>query len=382
VAERASALPEVTIVAHDIGPVGGMERQLSELISGLLEAGHRVTAVSRTCELPPHPGLRHVRVPGPARPFAIAFPCFALLGSLLTWARGRGVVHTTGAIVLNRAALCTVHLCHPAVGEVEGLSRVSRQSPAHRLNARLAAAISHLAERFCYRPGRTRRLVGVSAGVATELRRHFPRMRERVLVIPNGVDTEAFRPPAEGERNGRDGELDALFVGSEWSGKGLRIAIEALAGCPGARLTVVGRGDVDSYRRMAEAAGAADRVEFVGTSSDVASWYRRADVFVLPSAYETFSLVTYEAAASGLPLLATRVSGVEDLLRDGVNGWFVERDPGDLGGRIRALQGDPARRREMGAAARSASLEHSWARVVERYRELYAEAAAAGEARR
>jgi UDP-glucose:(heptosyl)LPS alpha-1,3-glucosyltransferase len=365
---------EVTIVANDIRPEGGMERQLTVLIGSLLEAGQRVTVISWTCELPPHPGLRWIRVPGPARPFAVGYPLFLVAASLLVRLRGRGLLHSTGAIVLNRAAVVTVHFCHRAFDEPPG-SRASRPGFAFRANAWVVRRLSLLAERWCYRPGRAANLVAVSGGVAGELRRHFPRMAESVSVIPNGVDAERFRPGEEDGGLPGAGTLRVLFVGGDWERKGLRAAIEALAGCPGAELTVVGSGDVDSYRAAAEAAGVADRVEFAGPTADPAPAYRAADAFLLPTAYESFSLVTYEAAASGLPLLATRVNGIEDLLRDGVNGWFVDRSPEQIAARLRELRDDPARRREMGAAARRDSLAYSWGSVVARYRELYASAA-------
>lgn len=362
---------EVTIVANDIGPVGGMERQLRELISGLLDAGHRVTVVSWTCSLPPHPRLRWIRVPGPTRPFALAYPCFLLLASLLVRFRGRGLVHSTGAIVLNRTSVCTVHFCHHAFEELPTASRASRGGLAYRLNAALSRAISRLAERWCYRRGRAERLVGVSEGVVRELHRYFPAMNDRILVIPNGVDTDEFRPADDRERAGDGEALEALFVGSEWERKGLRVAIESLRDNPGVGLTVIGDGDEHAYRELAEGLGVGNRVTFAGTTPDVAPLYRRAGAFVLPSAYETFSLVTYEAAASGLPLLVTKVNGVEDILRDDVNGWFIDRDPDTLRRRLRSLRDEPRLRERLGAAARESSLEYSWAHVVERYEELY-----------
>jgi glycosyltransferase involved in cell wall biosynthesis len=372
-AETELGSPEVTIVANDVGGVGGMERQLTELITGLLGRGTRVTVVSWSCDLPEHANLRWIRVWGPSRPFTIAYPWFIIVASLLVRLRARGVVHSTGAIVLNRTAICTVHYCHRAAAEASSFSRTSRKGPAYRLNAWIAKAMSRLAESWCYRPGRARRLVGVSQGVARELRRHYPRMGERVVVIPNGVDVDAFQPDTTTENGSED--LLAVFVGSEWERKGLGVAIEALHDNPGVRLIVVGEGDVAAYRGLASGLGVAERVDFVGSTADIASWYRRADAFLLPTAYETFSLVTYEAAASGLPLLVTRVNGVEDLLRDGVNGWFVDRDADDVRKRLRALREDPSLRQRMGEAARRDSLEHSWSSVVDAYTRLYAEAA-------
>jgi glycosyltransferase involved in cell wall biosynthesis len=368
-----SQRPHVTIVAHDIGPVGGMERQLTELISGLLGAGHQLTVVSRTCDVPPHARLHWIRVPGPARPFAVAYPLFFVLGSLLVWLRGSRLIHSTGAIVLNRTSVNTVHFCHHAVARLPGFSRTSRPGLAYRINAWIAAAMSRVAERWCYRPRRTGRLVGVSAGVVRELRQHFPSMGECIRMIPNGVDTDVFHPLKETSPNGAPEMLHAIFVGSEWEGKGLRVAIEALDGLPGVQLTVIGDGDTDTYRELTDKLGLSGRVSFIPATPEVTEWYRKADVFVLPTAYETFSLATHEAAASGLPLLVTRVNGVEDLLRDGDNGWFIDRDPQMVRHLLQTLKARPLLRRRMGAAARKESLRFSWSQVVRSYQELYGE---------
>lgn len=370
-AARTTATPEITLVANDIRAEGGMERQLTVLVTGLLDAGHRVTVISWTCELPPHPNLRWLRVPGPSRPLAIGYPLFLVIASALAGLRGRGELHSTGAIVLNRTSVCTVHFCHRALAESSSASRASRPTAAYKANALAVRWLSRAAESWCFRPGRAERLIGVSGGIARELGEHFPRMRERIAVIPNGVDTEHFHPAAPSD----GGPLRVLFVGGDWERKGLPILIAALAECPEAELDVVGAGDVAGQQRLARKHGVEERVHFRGTTADTAPAYRAADVFALPTAYESFSLVTYEAAASGLPLLATRVNGIEDLVRDGVNGWFVERSAADVAARLRALQADPARRREMGAAARQDSLDFSWRRVVEAYRELYTEIA-------
>ena len=300
-------------------------------------------------------------------------PWFLLVGSALVRRRARGVVHSTGAIVLNRIGVTTVHLCHHEIGRMPDLIRVARTNRIYRLNGRVASQLSRLAERWCYRPGRVTRLVAVSSGVADELRRHFPDLAGSVSIVPNGVDTTRFRPDATGRADESASGLTALFVGGEWEGKGLRFVIEALSGLPSWRLAVVGRGDAERYARLADSHGVADQVSFHGVSGDVASLYRSADAFVLPTAYESFSLVTYEAGASGLPLLVGRVSGVEDLLEDSVNGWFVRRDAKDIRRRLLTLQSDPELRARMGEAARRASLGFTWDRMVAGYERVYAE---------
>jgi glycosyltransferase involved in cell wall biosynthesis len=371
---------EVTIVAHDVGGIGGMERQLGELITGLLDAGDRVTLVARRCAIPPRAGLRWVRVPGPARPFTLAYPWFLLAGTVLTRLRGGGVVHTTGAVVLNRADVTTVHLCHHAVRERLGVARVRRVTPLYRLNARVAALESRLGERLIYTPRRTAAIVAVSEGVAKEIRCFFPRMASRLAVTPNGVDARRFRPverkdavraaldlPTEG--------LHAIFIGREWEGKGLRVALEALADAPAWRLVVVGEGDPLRYAALADELGVRDRVHFVAPTPDLVRYYQAADAFLLPTGYETFSLVTYEAAACGLPLLVTRVSGVEDILEDGTNGYVIAREPSSIAACLKRLAASPALRARMGAAARAAVEDIDWAAMVASYRAHYRSAA-------
>jgi glycosyltransferase involved in cell wall biosynthesis len=372
------ALPagEVALVAHDVGPVGGMERQLSVLVSGLLAAGWEVTLLSRTCNLPAHAGLRWIKVPGPRRPFSLAYPWFALAaGTLLLWHR-RGLVHVTGAVVPNRADVVTVHLCHHGIVD-KGVRRFSRVGRLYRLNAHVGAVMSRLAERWCYSPGRVGRLIGVSNGVRAELCRHTGVHPSRIDVIPNGADTSVFRPDPERRAAVRrrlglaPDTLVALFVGSEWEGKGLRHLLEAIAFAPAWHVMVVGRGDAARYLQLSRRLGIEQRTHFVGMTTDTASYYAMADAFVLPSAYETFSMVTYEAAASGLPILATRVSGIEEVVCPGVNGWFIAPRASDITRRLRELEADPLLRESMGRHSRLAVGNFDWDRVVAAYVQLY-----------
>jgi glycosyltransferase involved in cell wall biosynthesis len=379
-ARRAShehAVPAATIVAHDVGTPGGMERQLGELCSGLLTRGYRVVVIARRCELPPHPRLRWIRVRVPRRPFSVAYPAFFLAGSLAVRRHREGLLHTTGAVVCNRADVSTVHFCHHGFSAVVGAPQTSRQSRCYRLNAAASAWMSRVAERLCFHRRRTRRLVAVSGGVARELEQFLPNRRGEVAVIPNGVDREGFAPKPRARAEVRDRlglsahDLAALFVGGDWDRKGLRFAIEGVADADGWHLVVVGRGDEASHRAVASRHGVGDRVHFVGATSEPAGYYAAADAFLLPTAYEAFPLVSLEAAAAGLPLLAGRVSGVEELIDDGHNGWFVERDAAAIAGRLQILGDDPALRLSMGAAARQNSTRYTWERVVDAYVDLY-----------
>jgi glycosyltransferase involved in cell wall biosynthesis len=368
----------VTVVAHDIGDVGGMERVLAELILGLRKRGHQVTVIARTCELPPEAGVSFHRVPGPARPVLLAYPWFMLVGSLILARCRRGVVQSTGAIVLNRVDVVAVHYCHQV-----GPANPSRSTALFRVHAALVGRMLRLAERVCFRASRRATFVGVSEGVADELREYYPALAERVRCIHNGVDTVTFAPGVR-EREAHalreqlgiaEDRLVAVFVGSEWERKGLESLIRALASASAWDVVVAGGGDRARYERLADSLGVGGAIHWLGVTSDVQLVYSLGDAFVLPSSYETFSLVTFEAAACGLPLLATPVSGVRELIEDGRNGFLIDRDPQTIARRLGQLGDDAALRARLGAGARESALAYSWEQTVVKHEQLYARVA-------
>ena len=228
--------PDVTIVANDVGSVGGMERVLAELAVGLRSLGHRVTVIARTCEVPLEAGIEFHRVRGPARPFLLAYPWFVLAGSLTVWRRRRGIVQATGAVVLNRVDVVAVHYCHQV-----GPAYASRSSALFRAHVRLVRVVKRVSERLCFRRNTEAVFICVSEGVAEEVRTHYPQLSERVLTVHNGVDLDAFAPGAghAGAQALRarlgidDGQLVAAFIGSEWERKGLEPLIRASAAAGG-----------------------------------------------------------------------------------------------------------------------------------------------------
>jgi glycosyltransferase involved in cell wall biosynthesis len=365
----------VTIVAHDIGAVRGMERQLSELITELAREGREITVIARTCELPATAGVTFHRVRGPRRPFAIAYPWFIVAGSLAVRRWRRGVVQVTGAIVLNHVDVVAVHYCHQVATPTP-----SRSSWPFRAHIKLAGVLKRFGERVCFRANRAASFACVSDGLAEEIREHYPALASRALTIHNGVDTDSFAPGRHSERARAlraqlgidEARLVAAFVGSEWERKGLRPVIEALAAAHEWDLVVAGGGDEHAYRELANALGVGRSVHWLGVTSEVPAVYELADAFIMASRYETFSLVTFEAAASGLPILATPVNGVRELIEDARNGYLIDRQPRAIAQRLEQLGANPALRSRLGAAARESALRFSSERMIAGYRDLYA----------
>ncbi|HUA11759.1 MAG TPA: glycosyltransferase family 4 protein [Solirubrobacteraceae bacterium] len=369
----------VTIVAHDIGGVGGMERQLAELIVGLRRLGHPVTVIAWKCVLPADLGVDIHILRGVRRPFPVGYLWFMAAGTLAVRRHRRGVVQSAGAIVLNRVDVAAIHCCHQVYRAAP-----RRQTPLFVAYERALGLMKRSFERLFVALNRSALFVCVSEGVADEMRRFYPRAADRVLTIHNGVDAGEFRPGAMHaqarslrERHGiGDERLVACFVARGWGHKGLGELIEALSSAPAWDLLVAGTGDEQAYRHLAERCGVADRVHWLGVTSEIQTVYEAADAFVLPSSYETFSLVAYEAAASGIPVLATPVNGVRELVSDGRTGFLISRDSGAIAARLNELAADPALRARLGEAARDAALAFSWERMVERHEEVYGSLAA------
>jgi glycosyltransferase involved in cell wall biosynthesis len=357
--------PTVAFVAHAVGEKGGMERAAAELIRrGSEYFRFLVVSSALAADLRPLVEWRRVRIP--ARPAAVRFATFwATAGRELRQIHA-DLVHVLGAIVPNRADVATVQFCHAGYRDAAGSLAPVGRPPLRRLNTALARGLGLATERRCYRPGRVRMLAAVSAGVARELERHYPSVP--VVVTPNGVDCERFRPPPS--RSSRD-RITAVFVAGDWDHKGLGIAIEALAAAPGVALDVVGAGDVARFRVIAGRYGVAERVRFLGPRSDVERVLQASDVFVLPTLYEAYSLATLEAAASGLPIIVTRVNGVEELMGDDEAGFIVEREPHAISTALARLAADADLRHKLGAEARRRALGFGWDRSVQAVLEAY-----------
>lgn len=378
--DQAGRRPRVALVAHDAAGHGGMESALSELI----RRGSAVfdfVVFSATLD----PGLKAMvtwrRVPVPPRPVSLKFPLYGLLGALRL-ARDRfDLVCTVGAIVPNRTDVVWVHFCHAGFdGEVNPLEG-GQDTRLRNANVRIVRAMSLLAERWCYRSRRTGVLAAVSEGLGRELKSRYPSVP--VTVVQNGVDARRFAPVREPERSQLRSELGlsvsdvvAVFVGGDWFRKGLSIAIEGVAwaraaGAHSLRLCVVGPGNQARFSAIARSAGVGDVVTFLGPRRDTERIYQTADIFLMPTRYEAFSLAMLEALASGLPIVTTRVNGTEELFRNREPGYLVERTPEAVARALGDLVEDRRRREEMGDAGRAIASEYTWGRCADRMLEIF-----------
>jgi UDP-glucose:(heptosyl)LPS alpha-1,3-glucosyltransferase len=240
------------------------------------------------------------------------------------------------------------------------------------------------AERRLFASRRLRAVICNSRMVRDDIRRRFRVADEKLHVIYNGVDLDAFHPRlraahrrAMRERLGvAEDALLHLFVGSGYERKGVFPLLAAFAAARdrGAHLAVVGRDKAESRARaLARSLGIEERVRFAGAQDDVAPWYGAADSFVLPTLYDPFPNAALEAMACGLPVVTTTQCGAAELIDEGVEGFVIDagaRAP--LSGALDRL--DAALARRMGENARRRAeaygLEPMRRRMIELYRLL------------
>jgi glycosyltransferase involved in cell wall biosynthesis len=181
-----------------------------------------------------------------------------------------------------------------------------------------------------------------------------------------GVGVEVVYPGVEISPQDPPRTTDALvgYAGRLAAVKGVDDLLRAVpivrAHVPEARLEVAGDGpERAQLERLAHDLGVADRVAFLGWQDDVRSILRRWAVFAQPSLFEGFGVSALEAMAEGLPVVATDVGGLPELVLDGVTGSLVPaHDPARLAEALRMLLLDPAARARLGASARSRAAEH------------------------
>ncbi len=220
-----------------------------------------------------------------------------------------------------------------------------------------------------------------------QLLRLYDAEPDRVELVPPGVDHERFTP---GDRSAARAELGLgtgpvlLFVGRIQPLKGADLAVEVAARCgPGATLLVVGGPsgvDGETERRrltaLVEELGVVTRVRFVPPQPHhhLATFYRAADVCLVPSRSESFGLVALEAAASGTPVVAAAVGGLQTLVEHGRTGFLVEhRDATAFAACVSELLDDPDLARDMSEAATARARRYSWSITAARVRRVCAD---------
>jgi glycosyltransferase involved in cell wall biosynthesis len=342
--------PHVMYLVTSSG-VGGAERQVRDLALAFQHRGWRVTVVSML----------------PLEPMIGDLAALGIRTETLGMSRGipdpRALVRLVRLIKATRPDVLHGHMVHANL-----LARVSR------LAARVPVVVSTMHNQdeggqwryVAYRL--TDRLTDVTTTVsplaleAAVQRRAVA--RDRIRVVPNGVDLSVYRPSGTDRRATRDelrlGEAFVwLTVGRLTAAKAQDRLIDAFGALasryPEAVVLMAGDGELrQELLAQIERRGLEDRVKLLGIRDDLPILMRAVDGFVLSSLWEGLPMVLLEASASGLPIVATDVGGSRDAVLDGVTGFVIPPDdvPALAGAMDRMMSLPEAERVSMGESGR------------------------------
>jgi UDP-glucose:(heptosyl)LPS alpha-1,3-glucosyltransferase len=194
----------------------------------------------------------------------------------------------------------------------------------------------------------------------------------------NQLDRSQCRKNIRTQFGFHESDTVLLFVGMNFELKGLDQVISAMAIIktthqePRLKLLIVGKGNVNKYQKMAQHAGVGGDVRFTGVIKDkMEEMYLSADIYAMLSTFDTFGMTVLEAMAASLPVIISRNVGAKDLIREGVNGFIVDREDIDAISRRILLLLDKEKRTSMGLEAHKVAQNHTWDIMTNKVLELY-----------
>lgn len=213
-------------------------------------------------------------------------------------------------------------------------------------------------------------------------------VKNRIEIIPNAIHLISFkeddvfkRTEIKKKYNLKEDDKITLFVGRVASEKSIDKIIKALAiikkrDISKVKLLIIGDGPaMDELKQLARTLKIEKDVIFAGTVSyeEIRHYYKMAYVFTIASTTETFGIVTIEALASGVPVLAVKAPGAVDILTDGVDGLLVDNDVEKFANALEKIIGEPELREKLSRGALKTSEKYSIDTISERMLNLYRE---------
>lgn len=233
-------------------------------------------------------------------------------------------------------------------------------------------------ERMIFKGHRFKKVIAMSGLIKNNIMDNYQVNGNDIVVMYHKVDLERFHPENKGRYSeeirrrysiGKD-EFVVLFVGSGFERKGVKYLLKAaeLLRYP-VTVLIVGKGSENRFKRYVNR----QRVIFCGPQKDVHKYYAASDVFVMPAIYEPFGLVYLEALASGIPVIATGLSGAAEIVQDGINGFIITlpEDYPTIAEKIQFLIDQREEREAMAMNARKLAESFSFAEYADEIMNLY-----------
>jgi len=313
--------------------------------------------------------IENIQIPIPTSNRYIAMMIYPIISNKYLKNNDFDILHSSGTYYLGPDVL-TLHEVHKGMIKSRDYWRIKRYLPWE-------SSILYYERRNLNDPD-IKKIKCLSIGEKNEIIKYYNVNEEKIAVIPNGVDLNEFRPDSHKRAEIREelgfdnNEMILMFSANEYKRKGLDYIIKSLPDIPNnIKLLVVGKDNPLPYKKLASSLGVTSRVVFSGFVPDIKSYYLASDVFIFPTSYEAFSLATLEAISCGLPILATKVNGTEELIQDWYNGFFIKREKKDIADKINIINQDENLMRSMSLNARKTAKNYSWKNAAEKTLKLY-----------
>jgi UDP-glucose:(heptosyl)LPS alpha-1,3-glucosyltransferase len=227
---------------------------------------------------------------------------------------------------------------------------------------------------------KAKKIIAISNSVKEDIIRYYKIPEEKINVVYSGVNLEEFNPnnrkKYRGEIRGKYGispdDILLLFVGNPYDRKGLEFVLRALSRVKqkNVKLLVSGRDEPGKFQQLVNTLGLNDRVYFrVGLFTDINKYFSAADIFILPSLYETFGLVVIEAMASCLPVVvsSSEFVGAAELIEDNRDGMILKdpKNSEDILKKLNYLINDEDVRKQMGKDAVKKAAQYTWEKTAD-----------------
>jgi len=365
---------KIAIVIARLNPQrGGAESWTAGLVRFLLARNHQVHVIAQGCDLD-DPRIRFHRIVPVGISKAFKLRSFCLRAAEVAATGAFDIVHDQG-----NGWFGNVFQAHAGtLAGNQNQSSISIRNPLHRLNRWLMSNIQpryrvtdEIARRQ-FDPSTQREWVALSGMVRQEMIHYYGLPSDRIHVVYNGTEVNHFHPglrdelrePLRRQLGIDENTTMFLSVAHHFRLKGVGEIVRAAGILARQRrdfvVVVVGGRRATYYRWLAFRKGCAPLIHLAGRTDDVRPYYAAADAFVHPTYYDSCSLVVLEALACGLPTITSRFNGAAELLTDGQEGYLLDspRQTGMLAVLMERLT-DPARRRDMGPAARALAEQHT-----------------------
>lgn len=370
----------ICLVSYEYPPMKGGEGSYTYgLFSALSDLGEDVCVITGGVSKGSEQESNVIRVPvierSPFGLFSFGLESRKAIKKLLNEKEIDLIHHTNDYQYLQRfdvPMVATAH--HPYAAERRIVKEnLSFSDYLHYSIYRRVGFVERMEKKICERADR---IIAVSNYTAESINKEYNVSPEKITVIPDAVDTKRFNPSVDGNHIKERFDLQSdviLFVGRLDHTKGVQYLVEAfsmiLKENPDAKLVIVGNGPMMRSLKNKKSIILAGSV----SDTELPYFYAASDVVVLPSLMEGFGIVLLEAMATGKPCIAARAGGTEDVIEDGITGFFVPvADVRRLYDGIHTILSDGDLARKFGDAGRKRVEERfTWKKIAEKTMNIY-----------